>query len=559
MPGALAWTGARLNADGSVSGGPLAGQDGQAFVVEDSLGLFHLYISQQGGAKPIEEADNLEVSSAWFGTVGNNTGDEHAALQRAVDHCRDFFNATGSTRSITLRIPAGQYRLGSSLDCTGLDARFFRIKGAGRRHTILAGIGSSIGNYAIIDCTAANGMLLTDLTVYAEGDCYIGILQSRQSTGSSGTHRFEGVEVEGNFTMACIYRISAEETTYIDIECNNTYAGNGARGMVLVDTPEAGVDSLYLPLGAISGGNTVHRFFGGRLVVKYDGGQPNNRALYVKNARSLTIDNTYFNAGNLGSDACIEFKGVSIAAMTGCVVEGSPAAAILCSGDIDCLSLRAFYYGIAQSNRGVKVLAGVTVRQLSFDGITGSGTYCLETEAGSTLKNSNIRMAERAAIIAGTSQYNTYEWSDTLGNLSITGTSTNDRKIFNGQLLEPRMTDPTVAGTLTGDNITIGGLLTGPRERSIETTHNIVDAAPTEIYDPTAMGYNHLVDVHITCNDASLHGYARVSWDGAIAAILEDGASAAGLSFSIASNKLNVTHNIGGTRPFTVHIAPRLS
>lgn len=250
-----------------------------------SNGTFGISIS--GGAYfPLAfEGDTIErVSVKSYGAAGDGVTNDYSACAAALTA------AIASGR--VLYFPPGTYKLNSTLDFTQAD--YLTIAGAGRTSILL---GANAGQ-PVIDCTGANLHVFRDF--YVKGDSTnkpsCAFLFSRKTgNASSGTHTLFNVGAYDYFTKAAVVSISSETNRYNACELNNSHDGGWC--VAITEQNDLSATSPYQTIpGSITGGNTVHQFFGGILNCFSTNGAGGN--LLVKEARDVSTHGTFFSAGN---------------------------------------------------------------------------------------------------------------------------------------------------------------------------------------------------------------------------------------------------------------------
>ncbi len=110
------------------------------------------------------------INVRWFGARGNNTTDDTAAIQAAINFVRISINSgygnTPATRCRKVYIPFGLYLITQSLDCTGNDNMYegFTIEGEmGYRSTLIKARLTEA--YPVFDYTGATYGVLKGITV----------------------------------------------------------------------------------------------------------------------------------------------------------------------------------------------------------------------------------------------------------------------------------------------------------------------------------------------------------------------------------------------------------
>jgi hypothetical protein len=210
-------------------------------------------------------ADTVSITD--FGALGDGVADDAIALNNAI--------ASGATY-IILPKPSVVYKFATSINLTNRNGVTIDDQGsteAGSYPTI-----DVYHNNPVFDCTGANSLNFYNLTFrnpVSSGflpSC--GFLLARTGTGStsSGTHRFWGCRVWGQFKYGCVYNFGSEELDFFGSWMQNNYPG-GACQTITANNAD-GVTSPYVTISSVTPISTS--------AIRYHGGS------YLEGAESYT-------------------------------------------------------------------------------------------------------------------------------------------------------------------------------------------------------------------------------------------------------------------------------
>lgn len=241
------------------------------------------YLNQ--GVKNLVVKESPWVDVRAYGAVGDNTTDDTAAIQAAID------NATTGTYYKPIYFPEGSYKVTSTLTVTNKVGVEFR--GAGYKASIIKGVDIS-GPVLNI---GGSRITMSDMQIYAD-NCTSAVWAYRTATQSGGDLRFQRVTFDGTPTACMLYFLGQEVNQFI-----NCYiiTRSDVLGYVSAQT-----DALSLsPPGLAAGdqSNTVTLFRGGNIWAYSktpSGGSTTDasKAVKIYNGGNYTFDGVYFYAAS---------------------------------------------------------------------------------------------------------------------------------------------------------------------------------------------------------------------------------------------------------------------
>jgi hypothetical protein len=314
--------------------------------------ISELKVKPTGSSTLVKVADHLSgfVNVRSYGAKGDGVTDDTAAIQAAIAAGSDIY------------FPPGSYRV-SSIDGSGGKLSLKRLRGQGpltQLHGKTAGV-------PVLDLAGSHRVSLDNFWIVGDATNVpsVGILAYRtQDNVSHGNHDIRSVEVKGDFSLASVITVSSEEITYSRCFLENSYPG--AAALSISATNILGVTSPHITLpNAPVGGNTVHRFIGGR-IASYASGNATQSTLILDTVRHANFDGVYWYSAP-GSRSAIELRGI----VTALGLHG---------GD-----------GENYGSFGIYLAAGASVNQFLLDGwYSGRPIY---GENGAEIKNSLMQGA----------------------------------------------------------------------------------------------------------------------------------------------------------------------
>lgn len=165
-------------------------------------------------AQAIQYAAGGEFNVKAYGAKGDGVADDTAAIQATWDAMTDYDRMV---------IPAGVYLISDTLSFRDLMFTSISSRGA----YIRTKAGSDFSGKAMIDCAGSTRMSVDGLTMQenlASNNPAAGFVLGR-TTIAAGFYKFYGVLVEGSFTVATLYNIGGEASTFIGSWFSNAYPG----------------------------------------------------------------------------------------------------------------------------------------------------------------------------------------------------------------------------------------------------------------------------------------------------------------------------------------------
>lgn len=141
-----------------------------------------------------------------YGAVGDGTTDDTDAIQAAFDEISDW--GSGLNVFVSIYLPAGRYKVGSSLDLT--NKRYFMIKGDGWAITEII---SNATNRPALDMLGARYFDLENFMITGDSTNTptVGMFFGRTSASPNcGNCFIDSIALNGKFTNAGIYSVNAE-------------------------------------------------------------------------------------------------------------------------------------------------------------------------------------------------------------------------------------------------------------------------------------------------------------------------------------------------------------
>ncbi len=139
--------------------------------------------------------------------------DDKVRLLTDFDSLQDAIDSLPG-RQGAIYVPSGTYTIDKTIDLTH-PASYgggIKIYGAGRSSKLVG----ETGGQPIFDLTGTSHCLMSDLTVESK-DANIGFLLARRKDGNAAQeHRFDRLIIAGNFSIACVYNITAELVRFTD-------------------------------------------------------------------------------------------------------------------------------------------------------------------------------------------------------------------------------------------------------------------------------------------------------------------------------------------------------
>ncbi len=188
------------------------------------------------------ESTNLKLSKRdrywanWFNgaNVAAKWNNMIAAYARVSNRNRSGY---------TFAVAPGEYTATAGLDITG-------IRGQNRAEFFGSSIEFSTAGLVCVDITGSTGLEIDGLTIVGATGASrpsVGVLlarDNRDSLSSSGKHRFTRLYIDGEFSTAALYCVSAEECRFVDPFMGNTY-DDGVFGVLFSDKNLYAVPSAF--------------------------------------------------------------------------------------------------------------------------------------------------------------------------------------------------------------------------------------------------------------------------------------------------------------------------
>lgn len=143
-----------------------------------------------------------EVSVKWFGATGNGSTDDTTSFQNWINYLRSnqAYLGLGNKTTGDGYIPAGTYKITTSLDCTssGSSVSGFNIRGAGKLNTVI--VDALTENYPVWDLTGMFNMQMRDFQINPVGgspqsSCCILMSQPRGDAFITYYNRLIGIDL----------------------------------------------------------------------------------------------------------------------------------------------------------------------------------------------------------------------------------------------------------------------------------------------------------------------------------------------------------------------------
>jgi hypothetical protein len=236
----------------------------------------------------VVKARNLAASVLSFGAKCDGTTDDTTAFEAAW--------ASINTAGGEIDLPAGHCYLpnGVKFNQTTPNSGTTRIiRGLGKWQSYITTHNANIG----IELGGVVGITLKDFTLQDNGTtAAVGIARYRTDwtqgyAGQCGSHVYDNISVNGNYSIANLYSIGCEVNVHRDFS-----AQNGGTGVVLAIAQKncMGMTGMTMPINANGASDTVNHFYSGELL--YYGHSATGAAVYFCNgsADDVTFNGTYF-------------------------------------------------------------------------------------------------------------------------------------------------------------------------------------------------------------------------------------------------------------------------
>lgn len=240
----------------------------------------------------IVAAKNLAVSVLSFGAKCDGTTDDTSAFNAAW--------ASINTAGGEIDLPSGTCYVPNGLkfnQTTPNSSTTRIIRGLGSWQSIILTHNANIG----IELGGVVGIVLKDFTLHDNGTtAAVGIARYRPDwtlgySGQCGSHIYDNVAINGNYSIANLYSIGCEVNTHRDLSMQN-----GGAGAVLAIAYNncLGMSGMTMPINATGASDTVNHFFGGSML--YYGSSSTGAAVDFCNgsADDATFYGTYFFANS---------------------------------------------------------------------------------------------------------------------------------------------------------------------------------------------------------------------------------------------------------------------
>ena len=175
------------------------------------------------------KVSELAVSVKDFGAIGDGVTDDSAAIQLAVDYLKSI---VATNKVITLLFPQGIYRIVTGINLTGI-TKF-----------IYWGIEAYEANF-VLECTGKAGFdMMGSRSCFWRGGTITGsqtltpkvAIQIGRGTNpnvSTDCHIFDALDVNGYFSLACIYNYASEGCAHRSVRLSNNYPSDSAYCLVM--------------------------------------------------------------------------------------------------------------------------------------------------------------------------------------------------------------------------------------------------------------------------------------------------------------------------------------
>jgi len=255
---------------------------------------------------------------------------DYPSLQAAIDSLPG--------RQGEIYIPRGTYVVKKTIDLTH-PASYgggIKIHGAGRSSRIVG----ETGGQPIFDLTGVSHCYMSDLTIVSK-DASIGLLLARRADGGSAQeHRFERLIMEGKFSIANVYNVTAELVRFTD--CIFIQQAPDAHNIIWSSENHLNIESPYRGKIRTFYSNTEFRL--DRNTLYNWGGGTKGTNIYVRGFTSdLSVTDCYLGQASLANVLFEDSsKGgpVCTVKLDGIRVESSAKHVVLVRGRADGVSIK---------------------------------------------------------------------------------------------------------------------------------------------------------------------------------------------------------------------------
>lgn len=240
----------------------------------------------------IVASKNLPVSILSFGAKCDGVTDDTAAFTAAW--------ASINTAGGEIDLPNGTCYVPNGVQFNQLSpnsATTRIIRGLGQWQSIILTHNANIG----IEFGGTVGVVLRDFTLHDNGTtAAVGIARYRTDwtqgyAGQCGSHTYDNIAVNGNYSIANLYSIGCEVNAHRDLSMQN--GGTGAVLAIAYNNCLGMTGNTY-PINATGASDTVNHFYGGTML--YYGSSATGSAVNFCNgsADDVTFYGTYFYAAS---------------------------------------------------------------------------------------------------------------------------------------------------------------------------------------------------------------------------------------------------------------------
>jgi hypothetical protein len=239
-----------------------------------------------------------DINVRDFGAKGDGQADDARAINAAIQQAR-------TSGGGTVRLPAGRYRVASSINLTGFGGSTIgslHLAGDGAYTTAII---SDIIGAPVLDLTGSDMLRLSNFAVRCNHFVTEILLLARPVSGaSSGDHLFDHVNLFGPTTHAVATSIGSEQNLFLHCGFFSQADGPAFTGCMTPTTPPGGNNtaagwtpsSPFVAIGTGEGGNSSNVFVGCRF--DNDNYDPMTRSLvYLWGMHATSFYGCFFASG----------------------------------------------------------------------------------------------------------------------------------------------------------------------------------------------------------------------------------------------------------------------